>query len=568
MFQISAGGFFDSHKIEKHEGTFVFYSNVDVFFPVQNELPFFKVKQVSHDGVNCYVVNYILLTEKPDKIEAGVVTRAGDQDYIQQFILIWEFYFDCVARLEKESVKKICAQSNFNKNHSKIVLEIAPHLVEINRPISSEDVNGFLGFVQDVVSIKRSAFKSVMAALKIISDSKESLSTNFDLTYSMLVYALESLSQRNDNYQSRWDDYDQKMKAELELVFENLPYEDSVKIKNILIGGKQFKLQKRFKDFITSNIGDEYFYETGKRPIRSSFLNRALDNLYKIRSSFVHELKPLDKMMSNASKSTGDCLVLFGEPYFSYSGLLRLLGYVIKTFCKNNHSNENESVNWVMETSGMMVAEISAMHWLWNPEAFTSKSIARWFSEYLNMLNSNRVTDLQAIMCKIEEVYDQSKREHKSGLLSFYFLYNYVHNKDKREWLYFAEKRYSFLERDMYWYVCCAYMYSSLTSIANAAVDASALKEFNLCFNEYERSKFKPGRLNLPAMTEAAVLICAANSYFRIGMYQDYVIMVKRSLREVSTVQEVFNYIRDCLSNSQSIDLLRCFDLYREGEAG
>lgn len=69
----------------------------------------------------------------------------------------------------------------------------------------------------------------------------------------------------------------------------------------------------------------------------------------------------------------------------------------------------------------MMVAEISAMHWLWNPEAFTSKSIARWFSEYLNMLNSNSVTDLQAIMCKIEEIYDQSKREHKSGLLSFYF---------------------------------------------------------------------------------------------------------------------------------------------------
>lgn len=189
-----------------------------------------------------------------------MVIRAGDQDYIQQFILIWEFYFDCVARLEKESVKKICAQSNFNKTHSKIVLEIAPYLVEINRTISSENVNGFLGFVQDVVSIKRSAFKSVMAALKIISDSKESLSTNFDLTYSMLVYALESLSQRNDNYQSHWDDYDQKMKAELELVFENIPYEDSVKIKSILIGGKQFKLQKRFKNFITSNIGDEYFY--------------------------------------------------------------------------------------------------------------------------------------------------------------------------------------------------------------------------------------------------------------------------------------------------------------------
>ncbi|WP_343530253.1 hypothetical protein [Yokenella regensburgei] len=106
MFQISAGVFFDLDKIEKHDGTFVFYSNVDVFFSVENTSPCFKVNKISHDGVNCYVVNYILLTEKPERIEAGVVVRAGDEDYIQQFILLWEFYFDCVARVEKESVKK------------------------------------------------------------------------------------------------------------------------------------------------------------------------------------------------------------------------------------------------------------------------------------------------------------------------------------------------------------------------------------------------------------------------------------------------------------------------------
>lgn len=107
----------------------------------------------------------------------------------------------------------------------------------------------------------------------------------------------------------------------------------------------------------------------------------------------------------------------------------------------------------------------------------------------------------------------------------------------------------------MYWYVCCAYMYSSLTSIANAAVDASALKEFNLCFNKYERSKFKPGRLNLPAMTEAAVLICAANSYFRIGMYQDYVIMVKRSLRK-------FRQCKRCLTISAIVYLIHNLLIY------
>ncbi|WP_431022065.1 hypothetical protein [Erwinia rhapontici] len=244
MFQISAGVFFDLDKIEKHDGTFVFYSNVDVFFPMENNSPYFKLNKVSHDGVNCYVVNYILLTEKPEQIQAGVVVRAGDEDYMQQFILLWEFYFDCVARVEKESVKKICALSNFNKNYTKIALEVAPYLVEINRNVSFDSVNGFSNFIKDVVSLDRSAFKSLMAALKIISDSKESLSTNFDLTYSMLVYALESLSQRNDTYESNWEDYDQKTRGELDVVFNGIPNKEADKIKKFLLMASNLNYKK------------------------------------------------------------------------------------------------------------------------------------------------------------------------------------------------------------------------------------------------------------------------------------------------------------------------------------
>lgn len=111
-------------------------------------------------------------------------------------------------------------------------------------------------------------------------------------------------------------------------------------------------------------------------------------------------------MISKAYNPVGDCLVLFGEPHFSYSGLLRLLRHVIINFCRKNYSQKRESVNWVMETSGVMVAEISAQYWLWNADGFIAKSIAKWFSEYLNMLNLGEVTDLQSIMDKIEIIYD------------------------------------------------------------------------------------------------------------------------------------------------------------------
>lgn len=564
MFQISAGVFFDLDKIERHDGAFIFYSNVDVFFLMENDSPFFKVSKISHDGVNCYLVNYILLTEKPERIEAGVVVRAGDEDYMQQFILLWEFYFDCVARVEKETVKKICALSNFNKRYSKTVLEVAPYLVEINRRVSFDDVTGFSCFIKDVVSLNRTAFKSLIAALKIISDSKESLSTNFDLTYSMLVYALESMSQRNDDYKSDWDDYDQKSRGELENIFYNMPDEVVDKIKSILIDGKQFRLQKRFKDFILKNLDEGYFNETERYPIRYSFLSRALDNLYKIRSSFVHELKPLDAMISKAYNPIGDCLVLFGEPYFSYSGLLRLLRHVLINFCRKNHSQTHESVNWVMETSGVMVAEVSAQHWLWKADGFTAKSITKWFSEYLNMLNLDKITDLQSIMDKIEIIYDRSKKEYKSGLLNFYYLYNLIHNRDKYEWHEFANKRSFILVEDIYWYSCSAYLYSSFTNVPNAAADRKKLRSFLSCFDTYDKNKFKPNRLNLPAMTEVIMLVCAANSFFRIGMYQDYVLMVNKALREIASVKAVFDYIKGRLGNAQLIELDECLKLYRK----
>lgn len=564
MFQISSGVFFDTDKIEKHEGTFIFYSNIDVFFPLESNFPEFKLKKINGGGVNCYLVNYVLLTEKPDKIEPGVVIRAGDEDYIQQFILLWEFYFECVARLEKESVKKICTQLNFNKMQSKIALEVAPHLVVLNRNIPQDFAFGFRGFVKNVVNLDRIGYKSVIAALKIISDSKESLSTNFDLTYSMLVYALESLSQRNDEYKSVWEDYDQKTRNKLEMFLKNLPLEVSAGIKNVLIEDKQFKLLKRFKTFIINNLNNDFFYESDRFPIRGSYLDKALENLYKIRSSFVHELKPLCESFSEPYNPIADSLFKFGQPYFTYSGLLRLLRHVITNYCRKNPSKKRETVNWIQETSGLMTAELHPECWIHKRELFKPSFIGKWFGEYLEMLNKSSVIDMQEIMLEIEIIFDNSPKEYKSGLLHFYCLYNCFHNQDKSEWREFVEERKNFLKNDIYQYLSCVYLHNSLININNATADLNRLNDFISCFNDYNANKCKPTKLNLPAMSEVLLLACAANSYFKIGKYKDYELTVEMALKEVSSINKVFTYIRNKLADSQHIEIEKCLELYRE----
>ncbi|EGC8268770.1 hypothetical protein H9085_003458, partial [Salmonella enterica] len=134
----------------------------------------------------------------------------------------------------------------------------------------------------------------------------------------------------------------------------------------------------------------------------------------------------------------------------------------------------------------------------------------------------------------------------------------------KSEWLEFANKRSSILVEDIYWYSCSPYLYSSFTNVPNAVADTKKLKDFLSCFDEYDKNKFKPNRLNLPAMTEVIMLACAANSFFRIGMYQDYILMGNKALREIASVKNVFDYIKERLSNSQLIQLDECLRLYRK----
>jgi len=62
------------------------------------------------------------------------------------------------------------------------------------------------------------------------------------------------------------------------------------------------------------------------------------------------------------------------------------------------------------------------------------------------------------------------------------------------------------------------------------------------------------------------MLACAANSFFRIGMYKDYVLMANKALREIASEKKVFDYIKECLGNSQLIELYECLRLYRGEE--
>lgn len=560
MLQISTGKFFEEEKQRKHKEKFVFYSNVQLLQEISISSPEIKVEQVESGDVSCFVVSYTLITE-----EHPIIVKCGEQDFIQQFLLVWSFYFDCIAKVQKEVVQKICREKKSSSSDKQTTSEISPRTVSLGRRLTSNESIEFISFFDTLMATNRNTFRSIVAALKIIDDAKETISTNFDLAYSTMVYAIESLSQKHDNYTPSWNDYYEDVKNKIEVVLDQIDGDKSDAIKNSLIEGKQFKLRKRLEKFVFDHLSDTYFREflgNNTNTMRASFLQRSLNNLYQLRSSFVHELKPLDVMLSSPHSPSSDYIMRFGQPYFTYSGLNRMIREIIISFTKNNVSSDCEVIEWTSETSSTMVAEMAAQCWIHNPNGFSGDKANKWFQEYIEMLNSGKVTDQSKIMDKIESIFDCEKKQYKKPLIHYYWLYNAIHTRDCDKWKSFIDKRADHFGDCFNFYVVILYLYNELSFRTTDNPDSPEnidLDEFDRLYEKYLKERFHKSGLSLSGYTEAGLLSAAANIALESEdkiRFQGY---LNKALGDVANKREKYSLIENSLQQFVPVDMKEYF---------
>jgi hypothetical protein len=562
MFQISTGKYFSEKKKRKHQEKFVFYSNVKVYDSIKIESPDVLIEQVEFGEISCYVVSYTLITE-----EHPVVIKCGEQDFIQQFLLIWSFFFNCIAKTDKSVVQKICREKKSSSFDQKIAKEISPSIVSLGRNINKEEIDGLTTFIRCLSSTSRSLYKTIISSLRIVDDAKETVSTNFDLAYSTMVYAIESLSQKHDGYIPQWKDFDQEVKKKLEPLLKKIDDESADAIKAALIEGKQFRLRKRFQDFVFNHLDDEFFHKNlgeNNRTIRFSLLRRCLVNLYNLRSAYVHELKPLDVMLSSPHSPDSDYIERFGEPYLTYSGLNRILRAVILNFLTNNSDEKVETIDWLSETSSTIIGEMSAKYWIHNADSFEPIKANKWFSTYLDMLVNKEVVDQSSIMSKIESIFDSAKKEFKSPMLHYYWVYNTLHNRDNDKWRSFINERQAFLGNGIHFFVSILYLYNGFsykTGESGDKIESLSLDDFDTAYQIYLETKFHKNTLSLSGIHEAGLLLSAANISLKIGDKQRFRDYLKQALCELSSDEDRFSQIKESLEGELEVDLIEYFKL-------
>ena len=218
MLQIISGKFYQNKEIYNNPTQMFLYSNANI----ENEFEIvgIKIKQVDNiDNIYKYSINF------DNKIEQQSgnfsIVNAWSDVVLFQVKNVLTFYFDSFWDEEEYVVKKMCKERI--KKGSRVEYVPANYVRSIldkERKVDEKRILEEKENVSNLIALSREDYVTVITCIKTYCASVRLLETDPNLAYSMLVFALESLSQSYDKYEPKWDDYDENIKGKLEKKFK------------------------------------------------------------------------------------------------------------------------------------------------------------------------------------------------------------------------------------------------------------------------------------------------------------------------------------------------------------
>ncbi len=373
----------------------------------------------------------------------------------------------------------------------------------------------------------------------------------------MLVYCLESLAQRSDEFSPSWEDYDDKERNRLDAVLGRVDPTEADNIRVILLESGRMRVQRRFIDFVARHTADSFFVDEARGipgALRKSALRRAARNAYIIRSQYVHALRPIVDQLRIPQVGKRDAVFWEGEPYLTLSGLLRITLHVLGTFIEQGEQVETEDHDWRSELPGVIRMELAPQYWIWNADSFGQQEAARRLSAFLRHMEDISgkdvpIVDLGALMARIEQLMPQARPCYQPAMLGLYWLYNTIVVPEARRvgWKEFIEAWRAEADK------CCVEMLvvRLLVSLDIPWVLDDCLKSYQ----EYDSRRFRKTALCLPGLFEILLLAGLANMALKAGQSQDYGELLERAILEGAGRHEIQKHLLECLTERRPVDL-------------
>ena len=454
MLQIISGKFYTNENVFENPTEMHLYSNAiinkgyqlgDVCVePIRTVSNVDEIKDNKSSKLQEYIIRFNNRIEQQSPTYS--IRNAWSDVVLLQFKHILTFYLSSFWDEDANIVRKMCKEKvGLRKRVHYVPSNYLRSLLDKELIISEETIQGCIQFMNDLVALRRKDYENIITCIRSYCSSIRLLENDPNLAYSMLVFALESLSQSYDEYEPVWEDYNENLKGKLEKKFKDIECEKGEEIKDILIKDSHLKLSKRFLHFILQYLDDDFFLDHNvQNKILKDDVEQALKNAYNIRSRYAHALKLIvDQSVVDDMSKMSDYYRSNSEPFLTYSGLLRLTRYVILKFVTQREKVERERIDWAENLPGMLNVKLGPEFWLSNMESDSCLGASKRLEGYIQMFSNNKVYDITKVMNLYMSKFDQLSEELKRSIFSLCVIWKDTVNHDEEK----LEKYNNFVEK-------------------------------------------------------------------------------------------------------------------------
>jgi AcrR family transcriptional regulator len=562
MLQIITGKFFKSDDRHVSDQKGVLYSNYRWYLPIET-----CVGGLESLGTRAALTTYLYsFTNQIEKQPGNFsIVSVGNGEIIQQFRLLCAFGLRATFAEDRSWVAHLCRSGTVGQSDEYAPAQLLPRYFAPRIEGNMGEAQEFAALVEKTLSLSRSDFLSVMTALQAFNGALEVVGSSLDLAYSMLVYALESLSQKYIEYEPQWADFDDRTRRQLEPLLAEVGDEAATGIRAALLSDAHLKLRASFQEFICTHVEDSFFTTEAAQSVFSlqhCELRRAARNIYDVRSAYVHELTPLMHQLRMPQIAEGDVFRWEREPHLTFSGVVRLADHVIRTLIRRRPSVEKEDYNWYNALPGIVRLNLAPQYWIHQAAGFQGATAYRYFGGFLEhflatAMQGESISNMNAVMEKIEQIDGQGKPEHRRSMLGLYLLYNaylsHYPEFHRPDWEQFLEDQQIIVDQP------CIEMMAARMMLDGGFPWTAA--EGEAALTQYNKTRFHRGILHLPTGIEIALTVAVANQALCEGLPEVHRKLLSTALLNSAGRPQIQcalqTAINDCLEVDMNIMLPR-----------
>lgn len=560
MLQIISGKFFKEHEeLISAECEETIYSNFGWSSKIDTCVATLEPGEIQ-DSVSSYIIKYKNQIVKEPGSTGFQLIRIGDSEIIKQFKLLSTFGLQGCFSGEKNQIQRLCRKEKTHDDDT-IPSTFTRRFLDNSIVGTKEEVDSFINFINKTIDLPRNVYKTVLGCISAYETSLKVLDQDINLAYSIMIYALETLSQSFDGYEACWEDYDQNQRIKLERCFEGIDDNKVTEIKNILVSSAHLKLAKRFVQFTMKHIENEFYCNQARQidfPIRKSDTERLLVNAYNIRSGYVHNLLPLLKQITIPQIAQWEVFDWENEPYLTYRGLCRLTHHVIFNFVMKQPSLKNEEHDWRNDLPGIVSLQMAPQYWISNHEGFMQDHATRKLEGFLCLLCYKKfeLIDIRELLKKYEKAIPTANEKYKIQMLVMYCLYNKIADEKSRivHSDAFVDKYKNCLE------ICCI---ENLTRCLILNEEWSwDLVKCEETIIAYLKGKYKEKNIKLAWQIEVALFIAMANMFTKQKQMEKRGNWLERAFFDCPGQKDLQEYIASYLMNNEEVDMKELYRLF------